>query len=791
MHYGHELQFGTFITPKNDPPQAAVRLAELAEASGYDLVTFQDHPYQPRFHDTSTLLTWVAARTERIHLAANVTNLPLRPPAVLARAAASLDLLSGGRFELGLGAGGFWDAIEAMGGRRLTPGQAVDALSEAIDIIRGIWDQGERARFEVDGDYYRVSGAKRGPAPAHNIPIWIGAYKPRMLRLTGRKADGWLPSLGRMTPGEFAGLSAVIDEAAVGAGRDPREIRRIVNIGGRFTAGSGGGFLDGPAAQWVEQLLPYVVDDGVGTFILASDDPGTMQHFAEEVAPALREAVARELRRTDAATVAAPTWVGRSSAVRAKRRDGIDYDGLPPALAANAIEPGDAGYARVKSTYMRGGAPGLVLRPGDADEVAEAIAFARANPEVPLGVRSGGHGISGRSTNDGGIVIDLSRLDGMEVLDASKRLVRIGAGARWKDVAAFLAPHGWALSSGDYGGVGVGGLATAGGIGWLVREHGLTIDHVRAVEMVLADGRIVRADATRHPELFWAVRGAGANFGIVTAFEFEVDEVGDVGFAQLAFDASDVAGFLQAWGDWVVDAPRDLTSFLMLGGTRPGEPPIAQVMAVIDSADPETVLARLQPLAEVAPLLAQDVRITSYRAVISNADDATHSAEGEPLARSGLIGRITPEFARDAARFIESGATYFFQLRAVGGAVHDVPADATAFAHRSAEFSVVAFGSSRQQTSARWHELLGPHLDGAYLSFDTEQGLAAGRGRVPARDARATARAQGRGRPRKPVPRQREHLAGVGFRDARCARLLNPQGVRPRAARRGSGAGGV
>ena len=105
MHYGHELQFGTFITPTNDPPQAAVRLAELAEASGYDLVTFQDHPYQPRFHDTSTLLTWVAARTERVHLAANVTNVPLRPPAVLARAAASLDLLSGGRFDLGLGAG--------------------------------------------------------------------------------------------------------------------------------------------------------------------------------------------------------------------------------------------------------------------------------------------------------------------------------------------------------------------------------------------------------------------------------------------------------------------------------------------------------------------------------------------------------------------------------------------------------------------------------------------------------------------------------------------------------------
>lgn len=725
MHYGHELQFGTFITPTNDPPRTPVRLAELSEAVGYDLVTFQDHPYQPRFHDTSTLLTWVAARTERVHLSANVTNLPLRQPAVLGRAAASLDLLSGGRFELGLGAGGFWDAIEAMGGRQLTPGQAVDALSEAIDIIRGIWDQGDRSRFDVDGTFYRVSGAKRGPAPAHNIPILIGAYKPRMLRLTGRKADGWVPSLAYLKPGEFAEKNDIIDEAATAAGRDPREIRRIVNIGGRFSSGTaGGGFLDGPAEQWVEQLLPYVVDDGVGTFVLASDDPGTIQHFAEQVAPALRESVAAELRGLVAsdASLVASTYISRSTAVRAKRRDGIDYDAVPDALAAKAIEPGDAGYARVKSTYLRGGAPGLVLQPTIADEVVSALAFARENPTVPFGVRSGGHGISGRSTNDGGIVIDLSRMRGMRVLDEARRLVRIEAGARWQDVAAFLAPHGWALSSGDYGGVGVGGLATAGGVGWLVREHGLTIDHVRAVEVVLADGSIVRVDASNHADLFWAVRGAGANFGIVTAFEFEVDEVGTVGFAQLSFDASDTAGFLQAWGDWVVEAPRDLTSFVIMSAGRPGQPPTAHVMAMVDSDDPDTVLARLQPLAEAAPLVAQDVRVTSYQAVITNAGDASHGAEGEPTSRSGLIGRITPSFAADAAQFLESGATYFFQLRAIGGAVHDVPSDATAFAHRSAEFSVVAFGSNRRHTNDRWNELIAPHTSGAYLSFETEQG---------------------------------------------------------------------
>src|SRR5882724_8462210 len=166
--YGHPIRFGSFITPVNSPASAPVRLAVLSEELGFDLVTFQDHPYQPSFLDTWTLLSWVAARTDRVQLSANVLNLPLRQPAVLARSAASLDLLSGGRFELGIGAGGFWDAIEAMGGRRLTPGQSIRALEEAITIIRALWATDERGGVRVDGAYYQVNGTKRGPAPAHD-----------------------------------------------------------------------------------------------------------------------------------------------------------------------------------------------------------------------------------------------------------------------------------------------------------------------------------------------------------------------------------------------------------------------------------------------------------------------------------------------------------------------------------------------------------------------------------------------------------------------------------------------
>ena len=226
----------------------------LSEELGYDLVTFQDHPYQPRFHDTWTLLSYVAAVTTKIQLAPNVLNLPLRPAPVIARSAASLDLLSDGRFNLGLGAGAFWDAIEAMGGRRLSPGQAVDALSEAIDLIRGIWDPGDRTPLH-GGRYDTVRGAKRGPVPAHAIPIWVGAYKPRMLGITGAKADGWLPSLGRMESADLRDANARIDDAAERAGRAPSDVRRLLNISGRGRGGAPRGPRTGARVQHLHRRL--------------------------------------------------------------------------------------------------------------------------------------------------------------------------------------------------------------------------------------------------------------------------------------------------------------------------------------------------------------------------------------------------------------------------------------------------------------------------------------------------------------------------------------------------------
>lgn len=289
--YGQPLRFGSFLTPTSRDPQQVVALAERSEQLGLDLVTFQDHPYQPALLDAWTLLSFVAARTSTIRLAPNVINLPLRPPAVLARAAAGLDLLSGGRFDLALGAGAFWDAVVAMGARRRTPGESITALSEAIEVIRAIWDTETRGGVRLDGQFYPMSGAKRGPQPAHPVEIWLGGYKPRMLRLIGRTADGWLPSLGYLQPDQLGQSNATIDEAAREAGRDPAAIRRLINVNGSFTA-THTGFLQGPASHWASDLAELALEQGQSTFILSSDDAGDLARFAEEVAPAVREAVA-------------------------------------------------------------------------------------------------------------------------------------------------------------------------------------------------------------------------------------------------------------------------------------------------------------------------------------------------------------------------------------------------------------------------------------------------------------------------------------------------------------------
>jgi alkanesulfonate monooxygenase SsuD/methylene tetrahydromethanopterin reductase-like flavin-dependent oxidoreductase (luciferase family) len=289
--YGREVRFGYFLVPDADDPLVAT--AQRVEQLGFDYVAVQDHPYQRRYVDAWTLLSVVAGATSHIGLFPDVANLPLRPPAMLAKAAASLDRLSGGRVELGLGAGAFWDAIEAFDGERRSPGESLAALAEAIAVIRKVWS-GER-NLRYDGRYHRLAGAQSGPTPAHEIGIWLGAYGPRALRLTARVADGWVPSLrGELQP--VVDMVHRLDEAAGEAGRDPGVIRRILNVNGTITDGATAGYLKGPANHWVGELTGLVAEHGFDTFVLWAEGDDQVARFADEVAPAVREQVASRRR---------------------------------------------------------------------------------------------------------------------------------------------------------------------------------------------------------------------------------------------------------------------------------------------------------------------------------------------------------------------------------------------------------------------------------------------------------------------------------------------------------------
>ncbi len=300
--YGRELEFGASIEPLADPPDWAARIAKAVDRAGLDLVGIQDHPYQRRFLDTWTLISTLVPVTERVRFFPDVANLPLRPPAMLAKAAASLDVLSGGRIEMGLGAGAFWDAIEAMDGPRRSPGEAVRSIEEAIKVMRLVWSEEKSLRF--DGELYSLKGMRPGPHPVHPIGIWVGAGGPRMLKLIGRLADGWVPSLFWAPPERLPELHGRIDTGVAEAGRQPEEIKRVYNLSGNIGA-EGDGLLEGSVSKWVEQLTRFVLEFGMDTFIYwpSDDHIRQIEVFASEVAPAVREAVEKE--RTRKGTTAA------------------------------------------------------------------------------------------------------------------------------------------------------------------------------------------------------------------------------------------------------------------------------------------------------------------------------------------------------------------------------------------------------------------------------------------------------------------------------------------------------
>lgn len=282
-----QLEFGIFPSPQATHYSGTMRLVVLADELGLELVGIQDHPYQRRFLDTFTLLTAILSATDRITAFPDVANLPMRGAVMIAKAAASLDVMFPGRFQLGLGAGSFWEAVTGVGGPERTPKEAVDAFEEAVRVIRALWS-GERG-LRVEGEHYRLAGAHSGPVPVTEIGIWSGAGGPRMLEITGRLCDGWIPSLQFVPPQDLSRKHSRIDQGAEASGRDPSQIRRIYNIAGTISAGPTQGFLHGDPAHWVESLTELHHEYRMDTFILALDeDPENQLRAFAEIADQLR-----------------------------------------------------------------------------------------------------------------------------------------------------------------------------------------------------------------------------------------------------------------------------------------------------------------------------------------------------------------------------------------------------------------------------------------------------------------------------------------------------------------------
>ncbi|GAB1508077.1 LLM class flavin-dependent oxidoreductase [Actinophytocola sp. KF-1] len=291
------MQFGFSLLPTADL-RAHLALVDAAEEHGLDLVGVQDHPYAPPLVETFALIATLLARTERLRFFPDVAALPLRPAAMLAQTAATLDVLSGGRFELGLGAGGNWHGIESMGVPRLSGREALVALAEAIAVLRALWTPGNAT---AGGAHHSVRDVHTGPHPAHPIRIWVGSQGPRSFALTGRLADGWAAPIPSYLPYEtWAAANETISRAATEAGRDPADVLRMAQLVGTITdkpgdaeARAGSAPVRGTADQWAALIARLATEQPFRCFVFWPEQ-GTVdqvERFARDVVPAARALV--------------------------------------------------------------------------------------------------------------------------------------------------------------------------------------------------------------------------------------------------------------------------------------------------------------------------------------------------------------------------------------------------------------------------------------------------------------------------------------------------------------------
>ena len=429
----------------------------------------------------------------------------------------------------------------------------------------------------------------------------------------------------------------------------------------------------------------------------------------------------------------AQTTVDRAAAV----------DALRTRLRGAVIAPGDADYDAARTIVYGGvdGRPAAIARVTDAGDIAAVLAVARESG-LELAVRSGGHSGAAHSTTNGGIVLDVRDLKDLDI-DVEGRTAWAGSGLTAGEVTAALAEHGLAIGFGDTGSVGLGGLALGGGVGYLVRKHGLTIDNLLAAEIVTADGELHRVDADHEPDLFWAIRGGGGNLGVATRFRFRLQELPGIvgGVLVLPATAGTVAGFVAA----AEAAPEELSTIANVMNCPP-MPFVPEehhgkvvILAMLCWAgDAESGEAAMAPFRALAEPLADLVHPSGYPEMFPPEDDSYHPTAS---SRTMFMDRIGPaEAALIVDRLTASDASLrVVQIRVLGGAMARVPVDATAFAHRNSRImvNVAAFwdGEDDRAVKAAWVDRLATDLRqedrGAYVNFLSDQGEAGVRSAYP------------------------------------------------------------
>jgi hypothetical protein len=399
------------------------------------------------------------------------------------------------------------------------------------------------------------------------------------------------------------------------------------------------------------------------------------------------------------------------------------------------IGPDDADYDQAREV-MTGGfdrRPAVIIRVADAGDVAQVIALARETG-LDLGVRCGGHSNAGHSAVEGGIVLDLRELTAIEI-DPEARTAWAGAGLTALELTAATHAHGLAVGFGDTGSVGIGGITLGGGVGYLVRKHGMTIDSLLATDVVTADGQLLRVDADSHPDLFWAIRGGGGNFGVATRFQYRLHPVGTVvgGMLFLAATPETIAGFMAA----AVAAPDELSAIanVMPAPPMPFLPPehhgqLAIMAPMVYAGDVEDGLKAIAPFRALATPFADMLGPMPYPDIFPPEDPGYRPLAANTTMFMDHVGIGEAQTMIDALN--ASDATLrVAQLRVLGGAMGRVPAAATAFAHRSSRImvNVAAFHDGTPEDKARrqaWVDDLAGALEqgdqGAYVNFLTGTG---------------------------------------------------------------------